>query len=106
MYDLDIDTQTFHQLLGKYVKKENAQKLAVAEKSSLKTNLVAFMVKPKMTHKTFERFVKMLNPKQVRFTVTFTWRDGSETSHDVDIDVIDSKMGAIIPGERLDMDDD
>lgn len=105
LYDLDIDSQTFHMLLADYVKKENAQKVAAAEKSSLKTNLVAFFVKPKMTNKTFERFIKMLNPRKVKFTVTFTWLDGSETSHDVGLDVIGSSIGNIIPGERLDVDD-
>lgn len=59
-----------------------------------------------MTNKTFERFIKMLNPRKVKFTVTFTWIDGSETSHDVGLDVIGSSIGNIIPGERLDVDTD
>lgn len=105
LYDLDIDSQTFHMLLADYVKKENAQKLAAAEKSSLKTNLVAFFVKPKMSYKTFERFIKMLNPRKVKFTVSFTWKDGTITSHDVEVDVVGSSIGKIVPGERLDYDD-
>lgn len=91
LHDLDIDTQTFGQLLDRFVRRELHHQLAKDEKSSYKTNLVAAISDDTVTYKTFERFVRILNPKKMELSVKFTWKDNSTTSHSVEVDVIEEE---------------
>lgn len=104
LYETDIDASTFYRLLDMYVKSENSE-LAKTEKSSFKTNLVAALTAPKLQILGFERFLKLLNPKSVRFSVTLTWRNGGRQTYDVDLDVIGS-MDDDLKGNSWDEPDD
>lgn len=91
LLETDIDAATFYRLLNMYVKKrkDTGDGMAKTEKSSFKTNLVAALSAPKLQILYFERFLELLNPKKVRFSVTLTWRDDRKQTYHVDLDLVD-----------------
>lgn len=103
--DLDIDSQQFNSLLNIYVKKETKD-IPRTEKSSFKTNLVAALSSSKLQVLNFERFLKLLNPKSVKFTVTLTWRSGETESFDVDLDIVDTERTGPVGNSWDDVDDE
>lgn len=105
LYELDIDSQQFNSLLNIYVKKETKD-IPKTEKSSFKTNLVAALSSSKLQVLNFERFLKLLNPKSVKFTVTLTWRSGVTESFDVDLDIVDPDRATGSGGNSWDDEDE
>lgn len=103
--EMDIDSQQFNSLLNIYVKKETRD-IPRTEKSSFKTNLVAALSSSKLQVLNFERFLKLLGPVTVKFTVTLEWRDGTKKDFDVDLDIVDTMKSGSKGGNSWDDDDD
>lgn len=90
--DLDIDLEQMHTLINRYVKRENAKVADPNLKSSLKTNLIAALSNKHISFKFFEKFAKILDPDSVTFSVTFHWKNGTSSTHSVDMEFVDDDL--------------
>lgn len=84
--DLGISVSIFQKMLNDYVNRERPNESAY-KKSNLKASIVSAFTEPKMSITTFERFVRMLCPLKVTYTVSITMRNGEEYSHSVEVDI-------------------
>lgn len=92
--DLDIDNQTFVNMIDNYVKRHSGTN-AGEQKSSFKSNLIDALTNSQISFKTFERFIGILNPKQVKFTIELTWRNGTKTEHGLKVDIVNEDEGGL-----------
>lgn len=87
--DLDIDYPQISNAIDTYVEKENSKRPR-HEKSSVKSNLVGAITSSSVSFKYFTRFLSVLKPKKVVFTVKLVWDDrGHESTHQVTMDMVD-----------------
>lgn len=86
LMDIDVDAQTFDVMLNRYIRKLAEERGEY--NTSIKTNFTSALCSPTLTWKYFERFLKVLDPRKIRVTIDLTWKDGSTTTHSMDVNFV------------------